>query len=157
MQSKYDLNFYTRLYDDFLPVDVCKEYVSMFEKTMREEPERVEKEGICTGPVRPDGHQICGNCNCQRMSPNAFDGFSQLNEEALARFRNVVVQYKKDIGLHSTQWPKDYGYEEFRMKRFLVSNGSTESEQFKEHTDVFNHDSARRFLIMMVYAIRAII
>lgn len=37
------------------------------------------------------------------------------------------------------------------MKRFLVSDGSTQSEQFKEHVDVKSCEGAKRFLILMVY------
>jgi len=148
---KNDLNWYTRVYDDFLSDEVCDAYTSMFEETMQKEPDRVEEEGICVGPIRPDGHQICGNCNCQRMNPMGFDRFEHLNNITLDAFRKVVEQYKKDVALHHFQWPKDYGYEEFRIKRFLVSDGSPDAEQFKEHSDVFSHDSARRFLIMMVY------
>ena len=148
---KNDLNWYTRIYDDFLPDELCEEYVDMFELTMRREREMVEKEGICVGPIRPDGHQICGNCNCQRMNPMAFDRFTHANKLTLARFRHVVEQYKTDVNLHHFQWPKEFGYEEFRIKRFLVSDGGPDAEQFKEHSDVFSHESAKRFLIMMVY------
>ena len=147
----FDLNYYCRIYDDFLDKDICDTYVQMFEETLEHEPDRVEKEGICVGPVRPDGHQICGNCNCQRMNPMGFDRFENLNNILLNKFLDVPDRYTKDVNLHERQWPKKYGWEEFRMKRFLVSDGSADAEQFKEHVDVASHKGAKRFLILMVY------
>ena len=37
------------------------------------------------------------------------------------------------------------------MKRFLVSDGSSESEQFGNHVDVTSHAGGKRVLILMVY------
>ena len=42
-------------------------------------------------------------------------------------------------------------WEEFRMKRFLVSNGGEEAEQFGDHVDVNSHAGGKRMLILMVY------
>ena len=59
------LNFYTRLYPNFLDDEMCDAYVASFEETMEKDAEEVKRTSICTGPVRPDGHQICGNCNAR--------------------------------------------------------------------------------------------
>ena len=146
-----ELNFYTRLYDNFMSNKMCDDYVSAFEETMKRDAEEVKKTSICTGPVRPDGHQICGNCNCQRMNPMGFDRFADLNNNAMKSFLSIVDTYKKDVSIHHTQWPKNMMWEEFRMKRFLVGDGSKESEQFGLHTDVNSHAAAKRVLILMVY------
>lgn len=149
---KNDLNFYTRVYDNFLSDDICDQYVDYFEETMEKDKDVVFDTSICYGnEVGSAGQPICGNCNCQRMNPMGFDRFESLNEIALGKFLGVIDQYKKDIGLHHLQWPEKYGYEEFRMKRFLVTDGSPEAEQFKDHVDVSSHAAAKRFLIMMVY------
>ena len=50
------LNFYTRLYDNFLNDEMCDAYVASFEETMEKDAEEVKKTSICPGPVRPDGH-----------------------------------------------------------------------------------------------------
>ena len=97
------------------------------------------------------GQPICGNCNCQRMNPMGFDRFIPLNKIALNQFLEIVDRYRKDVDLHKSQWPVNHGYEEFRMKRFLVSDGGPDSEQFKDHVDVTSHEGGKRFLIMMVY------
>jgi len=146
-----ELNFYSRLYDNFFDDEMCDAYVDSFEETMKKDAEEVKKTSICTGPIRPDGHQICGNCNCQRMNPMGFDRFDNLNKLSMNKFKNVVEKYKKDVSLQNSQWPKNLMWEEFRMKRFLVGDGSKRSEQFGYHVDVTSHEGAKRILIMMVY------
>jgi hypothetical protein len=145
------LNHYTRVYDNFLSAEMCDLYVDYFEETMEKDADEVRDTSICEGPIRPDGLQICGNCNCQRMNPMGFDRFKSLNKISLTKFLVVIERYIKDVDLHKSQWPQDYGYEEFRMKRFLVSDGGSDSEQFKDHVDVVSHEGGKRFLIMMVY------
>jgi len=102
-----NLNYYTRVYDKFLTEEICDAYVSMFEETMEKDSEEVERTGICIGPIRPDGHQICGNCNCQRMNPMGFDRFDHLNKLTMNNFINVVDKYKLDTQIHERQWPKN--------------------------------------------------
>ena len=142
-----NLNWYTRTYPNFLDDELCDAYVQMFEETLEKDAEEVNKTSICTGPVRPDGHQICGNCNCQRMNPMGFDRFEHLNTLAMSKFTKVIDNYKKDVSLHKAQWPDKYGWEELRMKRFLCDSG----EQFGNHVDVLSREGAKRFLILMVY------
>ena len=151
IEVKPNLNHYTRMYDDFLDESTCDEYVSYFEETLVKDAEEVKKTSICVGPVRPDGHQICGTCNCQRLNPMGFDRFTALNNSVMPKFSNILENYKADVGLTHRQWPDTFGWEELRMKRFLVGKGTSEDEQFKEHVDVRQHESAKRFLILMVY------
>ena len=146
------LNWYTRTYPNFLDNELCDAYVQMFEETMEKDADVVRDTTICYVPeVGAGGQPICGNCNCQRMNPMGFDRFDHLNKLAMNRFVKVAGQYKRDVQLHPTQWPDEYGWEELRMKRFLVSDGSPEAEQFKNHVDVVTRDGAKRFLILMVY------
>tara|TARA_R100001377_G_C3176669_1_gene105049 strand:+ start:39 stop:680 length:642 start_codon:yes stop_codon:yes gene_type:complete len=145
------LNHYTRVYDGFLDAEVCDAYVNNFEETMRVDAKEVEETGICVGPVRPDGHQICGNCNCQRMNPMEFDRFDHLNKLVMPKFQLSVEQYKWDVNIHRTQFPAKIGWEEFRMKRFLCGEGDENDEQFKDHVDITSHAGAKRILILMVY------
>ena len=146
------LSHYIRTYDNFLSDNVCDQYVRYFEETMVKDRAEVIDTSICYGKeVGAAGQPICGNCNCQRMNPMGFDRFIPLNKIALNQFLEIVNQYRKDVDLHKSQWPVNYGYEEFRMKRFLVTDGGPSSEQFKEHVDIESHAGGKRFLIMMVY------
>jgi len=149
--EEYLMNHYTKVYDDFLDSETCDAYVSMFEETMERDADEVKRTSICTGPVRPDGHQICGNCNCQRMNPMGFDRFEYLNSLVMPKFQKVVDKYKKDVILHNSQFPSRLGWEELRMKRFMCGSGKEDDEQFGEHVDVNDHEGAKRILILMVY------
>ena len=131
--------------------EMCDAYVASFEETLEKDAEEVKKMSICTGPTRPDGHQICGNCNCQRMNPMGFDRFDHLNKLAMKKFVDVVEKYRQDTMIQDYQWPANIMWEEFRMKRFLVGDGSSESEQFGNHVDVTSHAGGKRVLILMVY------
>ena len=156
------LNFYTRLYDNFLDDEMCDAYVAAFEETMEKDAEAVTNASVsniatygskygCNGPVRPDGHQICGNCNCQRMNPMGFDRFDHLNKLAMKSFMDVVEKYRVDTMIQDCQWPSDILWEEFRLKRFLVGDGGKDAEQFGNHVDIESHAHAKRVLILMVY------
>lgn len=151
MSELFDINYYCRIYDNFLDDEICDTYVQYFEETLEKDADEVKKTSICIGRTRPDGHQICGNCNCQRLNPMGFSRFDYFNDIAIKKFQQATEQYKKDISLKSSQWPKEYGWEELRMKRFLVSDGGIEAEQFGLHVDVNNLEGAKRFLIFMVY------
>ena len=146
------LNWYTRTYPNFLDDELCDAYVQMFEETMVKDKDEVYSTSICYGDkVGAAGQPICGNCNFQRMNPMGFNRFKSLNKLAMDKFTKITDQYKDDVKLHNTQWPDKYGWEELRMKRFLVGDGGPDAEQFKNHVDVVTREGAKRFLILMVY------
>ena len=145
------MSYYIRTYENFFDADMCDAYVHAFEETMEKDGEEVKNTSICTGVVRPDGHQICGTCNCQRMNPMGFSRFDNLNKNALSKFQDALEIYKEDVDLNPNAWPPKFGWEEFRMKRFLVSDGGKDAEQFTNHVDVKSREGSKRFLILMVY------
>ena len=61
---------------------------------------------------------------------------------------DCVTLYKKDVLIAETQqWPKKYGVEAPKIKRYLPNS----SDEFPEHVDVANMESAMRFLVMFIY------
>ena len=61
---------------------------------------------------------------------------------------DCVSLYKKDVLIAETQqWPKKYGVEAPKIKRYLPNS----SDEFPEHVDVANMESAMRFLVMFIY------
>ena len=61
---------------------------------------------------------------------------------------DCVSLYKKDVLVAETQqWPKKYGVEAPKIKRYLPNS----SDEFPEHVDVANMESAMRFLVMFIY------
>lgn len=145
---KLDLNFYSRVYDNFIEPEMCEEYVHLFEDTLKEEMNKVKELSLC---YDKQGKKICTQCSCQRVNTMQHDRFKDINKLMLPRFQAAVEKYKRDLNIHEIQFPKKYGWEEFKMKRYLAGDGGTDSEQFKYHIDVENHASAKRFLILMVY------
>jgi hypothetical protein len=62
-------------------------------------------------------------------------------------FMTYVEKYKEDCDIKSFQFPKEFGVEAFKMKRYMP-NGK---DAFPAHIDVNNRENARRFLVMFVY------
>lgn len=58
----------------------------------------------------------------------------------------AVREYQKELYI-TGEFPEEYALEQIRIKRYL-NNGK---EQFKEHVDVANYNSARRFLVFFLY------
>ena len=84
-----------------------------------------------------------------RTNPMEYPRFHDLNIRLMDKWMEAVERYKEDCGINKFefQWPKQYGWEELRMKRFLCDSG----EQFGNHVDVLTREGAKRFLILMVY------
>ena len=48
--GQLDINYYTKVYDNFLDDEICDAFVSSFEETLRVDGEEVKNTSICTGP-----------------------------------------------------------------------------------------------------------
>ena len=139
-----DINFYSRAYDNFLEPNICDEYIKLYEQTLKEEADRVKELDLC---YEKDGTKICNQCTCMRVNIMKHDRFKELNKMVLKKFMSAVEKYKQDVNLHSIQWPKKYGWEEFKIKRYVIGK----DEEFKHHVDVTSHSTAKRFLVLMIY------
>ena len=51
-----DLNFYSRVYDNFIEPEMCKEYINLFENTLKEEMNKVKDFNLC---YDKQGNKIC--------------------------------------------------------------------------------------------------
>lgn len=122
---------YVSVYDDVLPLAFCDKLITKFEKN--EDQEQVETtlkgvrhfQEVNISQHWHDDHEIMVNC--------------------------VQVAWKTYMNEHhilfDIQWPKQFGYEHFRMKRYLP-NGY---DEFAQHTDVGSYGSARRFVAFLWY------
>ena len=145
---KSDLNFYSRIYDNFLEPQMCDEYVKLYEETKKQEPELVKENSLC---YTKEGEKICKACTCQRMNTMEHDRFESINKLMIPKFQSAVEKYKIDCKITEKQFPEKYSWEEFKVKRYLVSDDNENAEQFKYHVDVSTHATAKRFLVLMVY------
>ena len=60
-------------------------------------------------------------------------------------FINFVQLYMEDLDL-GPDFPSKYAFEEYRLKKY-----SRVVDEFKDHVDVQDHSSARRFLVIFLY------
>ena len=62
-------------------------------------------------------------------------------------FQDYIMHYKLDCKIGPKMWPKTYGYEAIRIKRYLAND----YDRFDNHVDVRDYDTARRFLAFFIY------
>ena len=141
-----DINWYCRVYDDFLEPQFCAQYVDKFEETITKDSKRHRELSVC---YREDGSMICGACDCMRTNPMEYERFSDLNSYLIPKWQEAIDRYKEDVEIEQYQWPKAFGWEELRIKKFRVD--STKSHGLELHTDIYSYAHAKRFLCMMVY------
>ena len=58
-----------------------------------------------------------------------------------------VVRYRNDCDVKPYQWPENFNFEPPKIKRYLPDT----TDEFPEHVDVLDHETARRFLAMFIY------
>ena len=155
---KKDIHHYCRVYDNFLSAEICEEYIRLYEHVVQYENQKVVDLSVCY----VNGKKVCGYCNCMRINPMEFDQFSDLNNITISKFTDLIDQYKTDVNMHPIQWPKEYGFEELRIKRFLIEGDQSFNEKqnpygnnnyhgLDYHVDVYSHAHAKRFLCLMIY------
>ncbi len=154
--TQRDINYFCRGYDSLLSQDQCDEYIELYEETLRVDSEKQRKLSVCWDE---NGKRLCQGCNCMRLNPQEYDRFEELNLFTIQSFTKVVEQYKRDIGiLVPQQWPEKFGWEELRIKRFLIEGGDKDNDYMpntfhglETHVDIYSFAHAKRFLCLMVY------
>jgi len=122
---------YIRIYDNVLPEEYCDDLVKRFNSA-------------------PEDHVI-----------EEYDGmrsFTQINfmkndkwtmdiNGLMPVYNNVLIKYKEDCNITNKMFPKNHYYEQIRMKRYMPND----KDQFDDHVDVGDYDTARRFLAFFIY------
>jgi hypothetical protein len=122
---------YIRVYKNAVSDDFCDKIVSKFEKNSSQ-MEIIENQS------RP---------NFQQINLHQHDEWKNFCSTLQITFKKYITQYKEDCGITEFHWPEQYGFEQFRMKRYLANN----TDEFAYHVDVQNYASARRFLVFFLY------
>jgi hypothetical protein len=122
---------YIKIYNDVISSVFCDKIVTKFEKNSSQ-MEIVDNE------QRPSFQQI---------NLHKHNEWAKFRSSLDIVFKKYIKQYKEDCGITEYHWPEQYGFEQYRMKRYLPNN----KDQFKPHVDVQNYDSARRFLVFFLY------
>lgn len=127
------LTDYIKTYDNILDESVCKSIIESFSKS---DSVYVDRE------QRPSFRELNISKKYEDKDPLWMDH----QETILNALDGVVDKYISQLKV-GPDFPAKYAYEEFRMKMYQ-NNGH---DQFKDHVDVQDHESARRFLVMFIY------
>ena len=127
---------YIRIYENAVDPDFCKHLIDKFE-------------------IDTDNHEKIEHGEDKNMSFTQLNMFQQKTHESWETetktlqecFMKHLTMYKKECNIIPTQWPDKYGFEPFRLKRYLPND----VDQFKEHVDVTNVDTHRISNLVLVY------
>ena len=122
---------YIKVYDNVLPEYHCKTLIGKFE---------ANKDQQVSTDLDNHRHFTEININQHQDWKNMVDGLYQ-------SLRPYVEKYKSDCNITEKQWPEEFGFEQIRFKRYLPND----RDEFKEHVDVGDYNSARRFLVFFLY------
>lgn len=135
---KLDLNYYTRVYDNFLEPEFCDSLVQKYEKTWATEQEKIKELSLCAN---------CSLCTCERIDIMQHKEFDEYWEYSARKFQSAIDRYKTDVQLDPVQFPREFAFEHIKIKRYMPNT----EDQFRTHVDVEDHASAKRFLVFLVY------
>ena len=122
---------YIRIYENAVSDEFCDKIVSKFEKNLHQSE-------IIENYSRP---------NFQQINLHKHEEWKKFCSTLQITFQKYIKQYKEDCGITEFHWPEEYGFEQFRIKRYLPNN----KDEFKAHVDVQDYSSARRFLVFFLY------
>ncbi len=124
-------NKYIKVYNDAISTDFCDKIVTKFEKNIHQ----------------IESFENYGRPNFQQINLHQHEEWAKFRSSLDIVFKKYLKQYKEDCGITEYHWPAQYGFEQYRMKRYLPND----KDQFKPHVDVQNYDTARRFLVFFLY------
>ena len=123
-----------RIYDDVIDEESCQKLIEKFE-SFEDRLEEVYEED--------EGEKIA----FKQLQLVKFKEWESVQNGMLELFQDYIVRYKSDCNIRNKQWPKEYGYEAIRMKRYL----NNDLDRFDPHVDVLDYETSRRFLAFFIY------
>ena len=122
---------YIRTYDNVLPHALCKTLIDKFE-------------------INTDQHiqtDLDDHRHFTEININEHQDWSVIVKSLYNGLKPYIQKYKEDCDIQPKQWPDKYGFEQIRMKRYLPND----KDEFKNHVDVGDYASARRFMVFFLY------
>ena len=125
---------FIRLYDNVIDSDMCSHLIDKFE-------------------THSEMHMLQDNANGTTLTVINMLGSSDtpFSEDVNFLFKVLsenIERYKEDILKNENQqWPKKYGFESPKFKRYLPDT----TDEFPDHVDITNFENCRRFLVMFIY------
>lgn len=126
------MNFpYVKIYENVLQPANCKALIEMFEKSKEDHI------------VRNIGDYI----KFTEINFSKHPRWNSIIKSLLDVFSEYHKRYAKDFDIDFLQFPEEYGFEEFRMKRYFPND----NDEFKLHVDVNDGESSKRYLSYLLY------
>ena len=135
---------YIRNYENVISDEVCSDIINIYERLWEEKTEEIQSMSLC---YDTEGNKTCGACNCQRLDIMQHKEYQQYTNIILQYLQSTIQRYTEDTKIIKNQWPFKYGFEHFRVKRYLPDG----KDQFRNHVDVIDYNTARRFLVFFLY------
>ena len=130
------LTDYIKTYDDMVDKSFCSEIIEQFESDS-------EHQVFIDRLQCPTFTEL--NISQRYLAKDVT--WMSIQKQIQNHFVEAVSEYMEELDLRDIEFPPKYVFEEFRLKRYI---GGTE-QQFKDHVDVGDHNSARRFLVCFLY------
>ena len=124
---------YVKTYNGLVTPEFCKTVIRTFEKS---DSQYIDRE------QRPSFTELNISQRFIAKDPNWLN----IQEELTNSFIDAVELYMNDLDL-GPDFPAKYAFEEHRLKMYKNNN----HDQFKDHVDVGDYNSARRFLVCFLY------
>jgi hypothetical protein len=121
---------HVRVYDNVLTNRTCDNIINLFEQN--KEQQVIQNEG---------------SMSFTEISITEHSDWTEYNKQISNALAKGVAKYANDCHIRPQQWPKNHGWESIRIKRYLPND----VDQFDNHVDVMDYDTARRFLVFFIY------
>ena len=124
---------YIKTYQNVVEPDFCKHLITKFEADLQNHEKLSDNDMSFT--------------QLNMFNQGTHQSWGEETKILQKSFMKYLTIYKKECNIISTQWPERYGFEAFRLKRYLPNN----IDQFPEHVDVNNTKNNIRFLVFFLY------
>ena len=129
-RKNLNMETWIRSYDNVLPKSLCDDLIDKFESSQHQYEEH--------------HNQVMDFTQINLIKNQDWRIFYDNLDYV---FKTFVQVYKEECNITENMFPEKFGYEEYRMKKYF-SNGK---DEFRNHVDVGNYNSARRFLVFFLY------
>ena len=122
---------YLKIYENVIPKEYCEHIIKEFEDSPTEHLYR----------------NIDSTVRFTELNVNRSNKWEGLVYYMLDVCNQHIAKYKKDFDIKEFQFPKRYGFEEIRIKRYLPND----YDEFKLHVDVCDLESSKRHISFLYY------
>jgi len=122
---------FIQIYNDVITPEFSQQLIAMFEESEHQHEEIVLK-----------GHR-----SFKQVTLQHHQEWKPFADKLSERFFMYIERYMKDCNITDKMFPEQFAFEQFRMKRYLPND----IDEFDDHVDIGNKDSAKRFLVFFLY------